>query len=296
MTAATMPQAINRRERPNRFGIAIALLAPIVLVNTAVFIAPIVNLLRISFNEALPGGGIGPNLTWENWVKLAEDSYYLEIVLRTVGMSLLITLLTLLCSYPIALYLHRSRGIWRTFLFVLVISPLLTSAVVRTYGWIAVLSDTGLINNALALLGLRTPLRLLYNMTGIVIGLTEILMPYMILALLAGFGRLDPRCEEAALTLGARPMRVFWRIVVPLTAPGIALGCLLCFVLSVSSFITPRLLGGGRVFLLATEIYDQAIVTLNWPGAATLSILVLVIFGIALAVYSRALRSLAVEG
>jgi putative spermidine/putrescine transport system permease protein len=296
MTAATMPAAADTRDRPSRFGVAIALLAPVMLINTAVFIAPIVNLLRISFNEALPGGGIGPSLTWENWVKLAEDSYYLEIVLRTVGMSLLITLLTLLCSYPIALYLHRSRGTWRTFLFVLVISPLLTSAVVRTYGWIAVLSDTGLINNALALLGTRAPVRLLYNMTGIVIGLTEILMPYMILSLLAGFGRLDPRCEEAALTLGARPIKVFWRIVVPLTAPGIALGCLLCFVLSVSSFITPRLLGGGRVFLLATEIYDQAIVTLNWPGAATLSILVLVIFGIALAVYSRALRSLAVEG
>lgn len=295
MTATSMP-ARDTPDRPNRFGIAIALLAPIVLINTTVFVAPIINLLRISFNEALPGGGIGPNLTWENWIRLAQDSYYLEIVLRTVGMSLLITLLTLLCSYPIALYLHRASGTWRTFLFVLVISPLLTSAVVRTYGWIAVLADNGLINNALALLGTRAPVRLLYNMTGIVIGLTEILMPYMILSLLAGFGRLDPRCEEAALTLGARPIRVFWRIVVPLTAPGIALGCLLCFVLSVSSFITPRLLGGGRVFLLATEIYDQAIVTLNWPGAATLSILVLVIFGIALAVYTRALRSLSVEG
>lgn len=292
----SLPATQAAPDQPNRFGIAIALLVPIVLVNSAVFIAPIINLLRISFNEALPGGGIGPTFTWENWVKLAQDSYNLEIVLRTVGMSLLITLLTLLCSYPIALYLHRSSGTWRTFLFVLVISPLLTSAVVRTYGWIAVLADNGLINNALALLGTRAPVRLLYNMTGIVIGLTEILMPYMILALLAGFGRLDPRCEEAALTLGARPIKVFWRIVVPLTAPGIALGCLLCFVLSVSSFITPRLLGGGRVFLLATEIYDQAIVTLNWPGAATLSILVLVIFGLALAVYTRALRSLSVEG
>jgi putative spermidine/putrescine transport system permease protein len=295
MTTPSMTAARRPGERPDRFNIAFALLAPIVLINTAVFIAPIVNLLRISFNEALPGGGIGSAFTFDNWIKLAEDSYYLEIVLRTVGMSLLITLLTLLCSYPIALYLHRSSGSWRTFLFVLVISPLLTSAVVRTYGWIAILSDTGLVNNTLSLLGVRGPLRLLYNMTGIVIGLTEILMPYMILALLAGFGRLDPRCEEAALTLGARPIRVFWRIVVPLTAPGIALGCLLCFVLSVSSFITPRLLGGGRVFLLATEIYDQAIVTLNWPGAATLSILVLVIFGVALMVYTRALRSLSVE-
>lgn len=276
----------------NRFATAAVLLTPILLVNSLIFLVPILNLTRISFNEALPGGGIGPGFTLENWRKLAEDSYVLEIVLRSVGMSLLITVLTLLCSYPIALYLHRASGTWRTFLFVLVISPLLTSAVVRTYGWIAMLADAGLINNVLLAIGVSQPLRLLYNMTGIVIGLTEILMPYMILALLAGFGRLDPRCEEAALTLGARPRQVFWRVVVPLTAPGIALGCLLCFVLSVSSFITPRILGGGRVFLLATEIYDQAIVTLNWPSAATLSILVLAIFGAALVVYTRAVDRL----
>ncbi|MBN9060801.1 MAG: polyamine ABC transporter permease [Rhizobiales bacterium 65-9] len=283
--------AVDAQNQPRRLGLAIALLAPITLVNLIVFIYPIINLLRISFNVALPGGGIGPEFTWENWVKLAEDSYYLEIVLRSVGVSLLITFLTLLCSYPIALFLHRYEGSWRTFFFVLVVSPLLTSAVVRTYGWVAVLADAGLINNVLSFFGAKSPTRLLYNATGIIIGLTEILMPYMILSLLAGFGRLDPRCEEAALTLGARPFQKFWRIVVPLTAPGIALGCLLCFVLALSSFITPRILGGGRVFLLATEIYDQAVVTLNWPAAGTLSILVLAIFGAALVVYTRALRS-----
>lgn len=121
----------------------------------------------------------------------------------------------------------------------LVISPLLTSAVVRTYGWIAILADDGLINNILFALGAESGVRLLFNKVGVVIGLTEILMPYMILALLAGFGRLDPRVEEAAETLGASPWKVFWRIIVPLTMPGVALGCLLSFVLAVSSFITP---------------------------------------------------------
>jgi putative spermidine/putrescine transport system permease protein len=171
------------------------------------------------------------------------------------------------------------------------LSPLLTSAVVRTYGWIALLSENGPVAQAIAAMGFQPP-RMMFNITGVIIGLTEILMPYMILALPAGFGRLDPRVEEAARTLGATPFKTFWRVILPLTLPGIARGCLLCFVLAISAFITPKLMGGGRVFLLATEIYDQAIVTLNWPLASTLSVLVLIIFGAALAAYSRVLRAI----
>ncbi|HZH50343.1 MAG TPA: ABC transporter permease [Microvirga sp.] len=274
-----------------RAGTATALLLPIALINTIGFIVPVLNLLRMSFNEALPGGGVRETVTLENWTGLFGDSFYVELVINSITVSLGITLATLVVSYPIALYLHRSTGRWRTFLTVLVISPLLTSAVVRTYGWIALLSDQGPVVSAIAALGFSPP-RLMFNTTGVIIGLTEILMPYMILSLLAGFGRLDPRVEEAAMTLGAPPAKTFWRVVLPLTLPGIALGCLLCFVLAVSSFITPKLMGGGRVFLLATEIYDQAIVTLNWPLAATLSMLVLIIFGAALGAYARLLRAI----
>lgn len=277
-------------ERRTGLLLVVLLLAPIALVNGLGFLVPVINLARMSFYAVEPTGAMREVYGLVTWLAVFSDTFYAELIVNSISVSLGITLVTLLCSYPIALYLHRSSGTWRTILLVLVISPLLTSAVVRTYGWIAILSENGLVNNALTALG-ATPIRLMFNKTGVVIGLTEILMPYMILALMAGFGRLDSRVEEAASTLGATPFQVFHRVILPLTLPGIALGCLLCFVLAVSSFITPKLLGGGRVFLLATEIYDQAIVTLNWPLAATLSILILVIFGGALVLYSRALRA-----
>lgn len=292
MTAIAAPTApAMPRLALGRTGAAIALLLPIAVINAIGFILPVLNLLRMSFNEALAGGGVREAFTLANWAGLFGDSFYVELIINSITVSLGITFATLVVSYPIALYLHRSSGRWRTFLTVLVISPLLTSAVVRTYGWIALLADQGPIVSTIAAMGFAPP-RLMFNTTGVVIGLTEILMPYMILSLLAGFGRLDPRIEEAAMTLGAPPAKTFWRVILPLTLPGIALGCLLCFVLAVSSFITPKLLGGGRVFLLATEIYDQAIVTLNWPLAATLSMLVLIIFGAALGAYARVLRAI----
>lgn len=268
------------------------LLAPALLVNLATFLAPMLNLAGLSFREGLPGGSIGEVFTWATWQGLLTDSYYAELVLWSVGLSLAITLATLVCSYPIALFVHRAPERWRNMLVVLCISPLLVSAVVRTYGWLVILGDKGVVASVFRALDIPPP-RLIFNTTGVVIGLVEILMPYMILSLLAGFGRLHASLEEAAASLGAAPFTVFRRIVLPLTMPGILLGCLLAFVLAVSSFITPKLLGGGRVFLLATEIYDQAIVTLNWPMAAALSMLVLVIFGLALVLYGRAVRAVA---
>ncbi|MCU0818292.1 MAG: ABC transporter permease [Beijerinckiaceae bacterium] len=292
MTASATHAALPEAPKLDGRALIVMLLLPITAVNLIGFILPVVNLAMISFMEVRSTGAMTGNWSFAKWQLVVTDPFYWELLWNSVRTSLTITLLTLLVSYPVALYLHRSSGMWRSILLVMVISPLLLSAVVRTYGWIAILSDRGLINNGLMALGFDGPLRLMFNLTGVVIGLTEILMPYMILALLAGFGKLDSRVEEAAATLGASPFRVFWRVVLPLSLPGIALGSLLTFVLAVSSFITPKLLGGGRVFLLATEVYDQAIVTLDWPLAATLSIIVLVVFGVALTIYSRVLKSL----
>jgi putative spermidine/putrescine transport system permease protein len=289
MRAAAL--SLNSPQRGGAAPFAIALLLPITVVSLIGFVAPVANLLVLSFQKAEGTGALLGGFTLETWAAVLQDTFYLHLIVNSIVTSFVITLLTLVTSYPIALYLHRSRGTWRSVLLVLVISPLLLSAVVRTYGWIAILNDQGVVNRLLMFLGMSSPIRLVYNQTGVAIGLTEILMPYMILALLAGFGRLDRQAEEAALTLGATPFTVFRRIILPLSLPGIALGSLLCFVLAVSSFITPKLLGGGRVFLLATEIYDQAIVSLNWPVAATLSGIILIIFGTALLFYTRLLRS-----
>jgi putative spermidine/putrescine transport system permease protein len=249
------------------------------------------HLAGLSFHDALPGGGIGEAFSLGTWLDLLSDGYYASLLLNSVATALLITVLALLCGYPIALFVYRAPPRWRNLLTVACISPLLVSAVVRTYGWMMILGDRGLLPSLLRALGWARPPRLVFNLTGVVVGLTEILMPYMILSLLAGFGRLNPALEEAAASLGARPLAVFRRVVLPLTLPGIMLGCLLAFVLSVSSFITPSLLGGGRVPLLATEIYDQAIVSLNWPVAAALSVLVLAVFGVALTLYGRLARA-----
>jgi putative spermidine/putrescine transport system permease protein len=293
MTVATLGMAA-RPHAAFPYAIAIALLLPIVVINAVGFASPVLYLVQMSVNTFVSGGGIRPDITAENYAAILTDVFYLELLGRSVIFALTVTAITLILSYPIALFIHRARPHWRTFLTIMAISPLLLSAVIRTYGWILVLGDQGMINSALMALGIvKVPVRLANNLTGATIGLVEILMPYMILALQAGFGRLDQTYEEAARSLGATPRTNFVRIVLPLTMPGIALGTLLCFVLAISSFITPKLLGGGRVVLLATEIFDQAMMLLNWPLAAALSVLILTVFAAALALYGRVTQSLA---
>lgn len=266
------------------------LLLPALALNLSVFLWPVLNLSSLSFREGLPGGGLGDTVTGATWASLLSDPFYPGLLWFSIRTALLITLIALLCSYPIALFVHRASDRWRNFLLVVCISPLLLSAVVRTYGWLLILSGDGFIATILHGMGLSHPPRMVFNNVGVVVGLAEIMMPYMILALLAGFGRLNPAFEEAAASLGARPFTVFRRIIVPLSLPGILLGCLLTFVLSISSFVTPKLLGGGWVLLLATEIYDQAMLTMNWPVAAALSVVTLLVFGAALFVYGRTTR------
>lgn len=279
-------------DRGGRYVLGI-LVGPALLAMLAFFVLPMLWLLRVSFYRYEGSGVIAEDWQPTSYLKFLADPFYQAEAVRTVALGVGITLLTLLVSYPIALFLARSRSRWRGVLATLAVAPLLTSVVVRTYGWMVLLGNDGLVNKALLGLGLiGQPLRLLNDLSGVVVGLVEILMPYMILALLSGFGRIDPDLEEASMSLGAGPLRTFWRVTLPLSLPGVATGCLLVLVLTISSFVTPNLLGGGRIFVMATEIYQQATGTLDWPFGAAISFLLLLLFVGAIFAYTRIMTRL----
>lgn len=273
-------------------GIVLLLLLPGLLALGVSFVAPMLWLLRASFSTSALGGPSG-DWTLDHYTDVLFDPFYWRVTTNTLTYGLSVAFFAVVLSYPIALFLARSTSRWRGLLTALAIAPLLTSGVVRTYGWMVILGDRGVINGSLQALSLiDTPMRLTNNLLGATIAMIEILMPYAILAMLSGFGRLNAQLEEAASMLGANRLRVFWRIILPLSLPGIITAALLVFVLAISGFVTPRLMGGGRVFVLATEVFQEATVTLNWPLAAALAMLLLVMFSAIIVLYRRALRAL----
>ena len=279
-----------RNEQSQRW-LMLALLLPGLLALGVTFLLPLGWLGKISFS--LSSLGEDAPFTLANYLAVIADPFYWKVALTTIKLSALVALLAVLLAYPIALFLARTDSRWRGLLVALAIAPLLTSSVVRTYGWMVMLSDQGLVNSGLSWLGwISAPLPISNNFFAATIALTEILMPYAIMAMLSGLGKLNRDYEDAAALLGASPARVMWRVILPLSLPGIVTAALLVFVLSISAFVTPRLIGGGRVFTLATEIFGEATVTLNWPLAATLSVLLLVLFGAVIALYQRVLNRL----
>lgn len=269
-------------------GVALALAAPAFLFLGAAFIWPLLNLGRLSFFENLPGGVLRENYTLANYKEFGSDPFYLELTRNSALVAIEASLLALLVGYPIALFLYRTTSRWRGLLMVAAISPLFVSGVVRVFGWLVILGDTGFINGALKWLGLiDKPLALIFNWTGVVIGLAEGLVPFVILALIAGFGRLDQNIEDAAATLGADPLRRFLRITLPLSLPGVLLALLIGVVVSMSAYVSPRVLGGGRVFVLATEIYGQTFELNNWPLAAVISLYMLALLVLLTLAYKR---------
>jgi putative spermidine/putrescine transport system permease protein len=254
------------------------LLAPSLALLLVAVLVPVGMMVPTSFRPYVPLVGITRGFTASHYVKLVTDSYYLEIIGRTLVLGLTVTLLTLAIGYPVAFFLARSTSRWRGWLTILVVFPLLLNLVVRTFGWIALLAQNGLVNQALQLLGIvDAPVKLLFNFAGLLIGLTHIFLPFVILVLIGAIQNIPRDVEDAARVLGASWGATFVRVTLPLSAPGILSGGILVFVLTISALVTPRLLGGPTYRVMSTLIFDEFLQLLNWPAGSAQAVLLTVI-------------------
>jgi putative spermidine/putrescine transport system permease protein len=205
---------------------------------------------------------------------------YLRYIWDTVVLSALTTLLTLVVSYPVAYALARTTSArLRSLLLVLTLAPFFTGAIVRTYAWVLVLGQSFI----------RWPVKLLFEPSGVLIGLVHFSMPAMILILAAAISHIEPAYERAAASLGASPARVFARVTLPLSLPGIVSGALVVFAWTFSAFATPEMLGGGRVKMIANVVKDLALDSFNWPGSAAFAAVALVLTLLILLLMGRVL-------
>ena len=255
---------------------SLALLGP-VLAFCLVFLAlPYAVLLRLSFYRYSALRLYVPEFTWANYAAVMTDSFYLGLVGRTVLLGVGVSAATLVLGYPLALTVARAGPRLRVALLVAALSPLLVNLVVRSYAWLVLLGDAGLVNRGLLAAGvIAGPLPLGGNLFSVTVGLVHIGLPLMVLSLLAVIERIDPALMEAAGSLGAPPGRVVRRITLPLSWPGIGAGSLLVFCFTISAFVTPAMLGGNRVATVSTMVADKFTVSLNWPVGATLVVLLL---------------------
>ena len=254
-------------------------------------ILPIGLVLISSFFRRGTFSGVVYDFTLDNYIR-ALDPLYLGVLVYSVQVATLTTAICLLVGFPAAYFIAtRPSARVRTALLVLVVLPFLTNFLIRTYAWIVLLNREGVINQGLRSVGLiDAPLDLLYNDFAIVLGLVYGYLPLMILPLYAALERLNPDVREAALDLGARPLRILRTVTLPLVLPGIVAGCVFVFVPSLGNFLVPQLLGGGRRIMVGNLVNQQFLEARDWPFGSTLALMLMAILMILLVVQARALR------
>ena len=237
------------------------------------FVGPLVLLTIVSFYTDTKMTAFG--LT--QYARFLLDPFSLAVLASTLWLGLKVTLLCLLLGYPLAFVITRSPNWLQGLLIIVVILPLLTSVVVRTFAWIVILGRQGIVNSTLMALGLAdTPLRLLYTESGVVVALAQVQMPLMVLPLITAISRIDPNLQDASSALGAGAWRTFFRVTLPLSLPGIVAGSLLTFAAAITAFITQSLVGGGQMLFMPMYLYQQASTLNNWPFAAAIAIIFLI--------------------
>lgn len=248
------------------------LAAPLAAFFGLFFILPLLILLYVS----LHADTAMTSMAVSQFTRFLFDPFSLSVLARTLFLGVEVTALCLILGFPLAWAYVRGPAWAQPILIVVVLLPLLTSVVVRTFAWIVILGRQGIVNSALLSLGLTdTPLRLLYTEGGVVVALAQVQMPLMVLPLITALSRIDRNLDDASAALGAGAWRGFWRVTVPLSLPGILAGCMLTYAAAITAFITQSLVGGGQMLFMPMYIYQQATALQNWPFAAAISIVFL---------------------
>lgn len=244
------------------------LVAPALLLLGLFFVGP----LLVNFQQSLRVGPARYGLA--QYGRILGDAYYLGVVGQSVLLSLAVTAATLLLGYPLAFAIARSGGALKSVLMFVVVAPLLVNVVIRSFGWMVILGRSGVVNSALAALGLPT-IDIANSWLSIATALVHVLLPFMVLSIASTLEMVDPRLEDAATTLGASPRRRFLHVTLPLSLEGVIGGSLLVFALTMGSFVTVMLMGDNRTMVLALLMYQQLTVASDWPFAAALGMVLL---------------------
>lgn len=269
----------------------LACLTPMAVLLALFFAAPFgVMAYQSFFPSPLAVGPDGPHATLANYAKMLGDGFYLAVLLQTLALGFAVTVLTLVVGFPVAYMLARTPSRWRQVLVFLIISPLVVSIVIRSYGWMVLLGRVGTVNTLLLDLGLiKQPLPLMYNWFGVTVALTHVLLPYMILALATVIESIPRTLEDSAAVLGAGWFNRFRYVLLPLSMEGVGNGSTVVFMLAIGSFVSVLLLGGSDTLILPLLIYQQ-VQLLNNNFAAAIGILLLVVSILLLYGQSRVFR------
>lgn len=245
------------------------------------------------FQIAIPTFNSGSANIFSLYEKFLSENYNLQVIGRTILIAVITTIITLVLSFPVALWIARQKKLLKSLLSLLILFPMLTNAVVRNFAWIIILGKDGVINEILLSLHIiSSPLNILYTNTSIIIGSIYLFLPIMIMSLIGSVSELNLEVEEAAAVLGARPLINLIKIIIPQLTTGILTGCILVFAGTMTAYTTPQILGGNRHLVMSTLIYQQAMTLGNWTNASVIAIILIVISALTMLLMGRVMKKI----
>ena len=271
-------EKLDRNERFKLFGLTL----PYMGLVSCLILVPIGWLFYLSFV------GRDGSFSFENYTRMLDSKAYIRIFITTFKISFLTTLICAIIGYPLAYFMSQLPKKWAGICMIGVLIPFWTSLLVRTYAWLVLLQKKGLLNNVLIDLEIITePIKFVHNTSGTLIGMAHIMLPFLILPLYANMRSIDKDCVRAAASLGATPSRAFWTVFFPLSIPGLVAGLLIVFVLCLGFYVTPAVLGGGRVIMAAMKISSNIELYFSWGAASALGVVLLVVTMVILFIASK---------